>query len=321
VSGRIIVLGAAGRLGRAAAEAFRDAGWSVASQVRASAAPRAAPGTEIVEVDARDAESLIEAARGADVVLHALGPPYTQWPKFALAQADAAIAAARAAGAMLMFPGNVYNYGPPIPPLIDETTPMQATTRKGRMRVEIEQRMQAAAQQGVRTIVLRAGDFYGGAGLGSWFDRVIVKEISGGTVTYPGALDVTHTWAYVPDLAAAMVRLADARETLGAFETFGFAGHTVTGRELIAAIARALGRSNLKVARMPWLMLRLLAPVVPIFRELSEVSYLWNQPHRIDGSKLAATIGEVPQTPFEAAVTAALDDLGLIKPRRSPRRV
>jgi nucleoside-diphosphate-sugar epimerase len=316
VSGRIIVLGAAGRIGRAAAEAFRDAGWSVASQVRASAAPRAAPGTEVVEVDARDRESLIEAARGADVVLHALSPPYTQWPTFALAQADTAIAAARAAGATLMFPGNVYNYGPPIPPLIDAATPMQAATRKGRLRIEIERRMAAAARDGVHTIVVRAGDFYGGTGLGSWFDRVIVKDIARGTVTYPGALDVVHSWAYLPDLAAAFVRLAQTRDKPGAFATFGFAGHAVTGRELVAAIARALGRNNLKVGRMPWLMLRLLSPVVPIFRELSEISYLWNEPHQIDGTTLAATIGAVPQTPFETAVAAALDDLGLIRPRR-----
>jgi len=61
VSGRILVLGAAGRIGRAAAEAFRDTGWSVASQVRGTSAPRAAAGTQIVEVDARDAESLVEA--------------------------------------------------------------------------------------------------------------------------------------------------------------------------------------------------------------------------------------------------------------------
>jgi hypothetical protein len=67
---------------------------------------------------------------------------------------------------------------------------------------------------------------------------------------------------------------------------------------------------------MPWFGLRLLSPVVPIFRELSEMAYLWNEPHRIDGEKLAAAIGKVPRTPFDAAVAAALDDLGLIAPRR-----
>jgi hypothetical protein len=55
---------------------------------------------------------------------------------------------------------------------------------------------------------------------------------------------------------------------------------------------------------------------VPIFRELTELAYLWNEPHRIDGQKLAAAIGTVPHTPFETAIAAALDDLGLIGRRR-----
>ena len=60
---------------------------------------------------------------------------------------------------------------------------------------------------------------------------------------------------------------------------------------------------------------------VPIFRELTELAYLWNEPHRIDGQKLAAAIGEVPRTPFETAIAAALDDLGLIGRRgRGSRR-
>ena len=66
MTGRIVVLGGAGQLGRAAALAFRAAGWQVASLVRASSAAGAAPGTEIIEVDARDTASVIAAAAGAD---------------------------------------------------------------------------------------------------------------------------------------------------------------------------------------------------------------------------------------------------------------
>jgi len=41
------------------------------------------------------------------------------------------------------------------------------------------------------------------------------------TVEEPPCL---HAWAYVPDLAGAFVRLANTRDKLGGFETFGFAG-------------------------------------------------------------------------------------------------
>jgi hypothetical protein len=42
---------------------------------------------------------------------------------------------------------------------------------------------------------------------------------------------------------------------------------------------------------------------------LSEVAYLWSEPHRIDGGELAAAIGEVPRTPLDVAVARALQDL------------
>jgi nucleoside-diphosphate-sugar epimerase len=310
MSGRIVVLGAAGRFGRIAAEAFRDAGWNVASLVRASAVPRAAPGTEIVEVDARDTAAVIEAARGADVVLHALNPPYTEWPKLALPFADTAIAAAREAGATLLFPGNIYNFGKDMPAVLDETTAMHPNSRKGALRVEIERRMRAASGERLRVLILRAGDFFGGTGTGSWFDRVIAKDVGGGQVTYPGPLDVVHAWAYLPDFAAAMVRLAAMCDRLGPFEQFGFPGHAVTGRQLVAAIARAMGR-EMSVSTMPWWLLRALSPVVPIYRELTEMAYLWRTPHRIDGSKLAHALGAMRLTALDDAVATALRDLGL----------
>ena len=134
---------------------------------------------------------------------------------------------------------------------------MQPTSRKGQMRVAIEDRMHEAAERGVRTIILRAGDFFGG-GRGSWFDLVIAKEIGATALTYPGPLDVVHEWAYLPDLAAAMVRLAAVRDRLEPFETFGFPGHAVTGREFTTAIAKAV-RRELQVKRMSWWLIHALA--------------------------------------------------------------
>ena len=84
-----------------------------------------------------------------------------------------------------MFPGSVWNFGRDMPEVIDENTPMQPTMRKGRMRVEIEQRIREACDRGMRAIVLRAGDFFG-SGRGSWFDLVVVKELEKNRITYPG---------------------------------------------------------------------------------------------------------------------------------------
>jgi nucleoside-diphosphate-sugar epimerase len=197
-----------------------------------------------------------------------------------------------------------------MPEVLDETTPMQPTSRKGQLRVEIETRMREASDRGMRTIILRAGDFYGG-GRGSWLDLVIAKQINQGIVTYPGPLDVVHEWAYLPDLVAAMVRLAAIRDRLGAFETFGFSGHAVTGREFVAAMAKAAGR-GLRVKSMSWWLIHVLRPIIPMSRELSEIDYLWKVPHRIAGDKLKAAIGSIPHTPLNTAMARALRDLGTV---------
>ena len=307
MSSRILVLGAAGRLGHAAARAFGAAGWTVASLVRPGAADRALRGTEIVEVEALDHAAVGEAARGADVVLHALNPSYFDWSRLALPLAYSAITAAETAGATLIFAGSLYNYGRGLPAVIDEATPMRPSSQKGRLRVAIEDRMAEAAERGSRVIILRAGDFYG-AGDGSWLDLVVARDIGRGRLTYPGPLDLTHEWTYLPDLTAALVRLAAVRDRLA---SFGFPGHAVTGREFTTAIAHA-ARGKLQVKPMTWWLIHALRPVVPLCRELSETAYLWNEPHRIDGGKLAAAVGEVPHTPLDDAVARALQDLGAI---------
>jgi len=307
--GRVIVLGGAGQFGRAAAQAFRAGGWQVASLVRSRSAARAVAGTEIVEVDARDGASVVAAARGADVVVHALNVPFTEWARFAIPLAETAIAAARENGAVLAVPGNLYNFGPGMPPLIDETMPMRPASRKGALRVEIEARLRQAGEAGLAVIVLRAGDFFGGDGLGAWFDRIIIRNIAVGRLTYPGPLDVVHEWAYLPDLAETLVRLVEARTGLAGYAAFGFAGHAVTGRAFAAAIGRAC-RREFKVGTMPWRLLRMMGVVVPVFRELDEIAYLWSTPHAIDGTALAAVIGDAPHTRLDQAVAAALASLG-----------
>jgi nucleoside-diphosphate-sugar epimerase len=206
-----------------------------------------------------------------------------------------------------MFPGNLFNYGRRMPVVLDETTPMRPTARKGQLRVLIEDRMREASDRGMRTVILRAGDFFG-SGRGSWFDLVITKDLAQGRVTYPGPFDLVHEWAYVPDVAAAMVRIAAVRDTLPTFATFGFPGHAITGRELGDAISGALKR-DVELKRMTWWFVRTFGRILALGRELAEIAYLWEVPHRIAGEKLRAAIGEVPHTPLDQAIAHALDAL------------
>ena len=325
----VLVLGARGRFGLAAAQAFADAGWKVLGQMRpgAKVPEEAACDARIrwLATDLSDTASLALAAAGASVVVHALNPAYTHkaWTAQVLPVADAASEVARALQATLMVPGNIYNFGEDMPAVLREGTPQVARTVKGKIRIDMEAQLQ---RSGVRTVVIRAGDFFG-AGRGTWFDQVVVKDLHKGVFTYPGTKDVATAWAYLPDLARTFVAVAAKRALLPAFEVLHFAGHRVTGQqwlEVLSPIAQSQAwvrpGATLRFAVMPWPIIRLGALLMPTWAALCEMRYLWRTPHALANDKLVALLGAEPHTPLNQAAQAALADLGsMTVPTGAPR--
>ena len=309
----VLILGASGRLGQVLVQAYAQAGWVVQAQLR-GATPRGGAGTvKWLRMGLEAPRALAEAAGKANVVVHAVNPPYTAWQAQALPLLRAAIATARELNALLMFPGNVYNYGAGMPERLEESTPQEPNSRKGRIRVQMEEALREAARAGLRTAIIRAGDFFGGPGRGSWFDLVIAKSMQQGKVVYPGRTDVVHAWAYLPDLARTFALVAAQRAMLPPYEVLHFPGHAVDGESFLRSIERAARRAGvlgegvpLKRAHLPWGLLRMGGLVVPMWRELAEMRYLWDVPHRLCGERLSALIGAVPSTPLEQALQEAL---------------
>jgi len=306
----VLILGANGRLGLAAAQAFDAAGWQVLAQVRRRAAASMPAGVRLVQTPLSEPEALAVQAAGAQVVVYALNPVYTRWAQEAIPMAVGGMDLAQRLGARFMLPGNVYNFGTQMPALLREDTAQRADTRTGRIRVAIEAEMARRCAAGtLRATVLRAGDFFGG-GAGSWFDLVITKSLVKGKLAYPGPLDVPHAWAYLPDLARAFVAAAQATG-LPAFTSFHFAGYTLTGAQLLAGIERAAAGLGLAPATgfkhggVPWGVIRLGGLAVPMWRELAEMSYLWTVPHALADGELER-LGLPAATPIDRALRAAV---------------
>lgn len=282
----VLVLGASGRMGRNAAEAFSAAGWEVRRFDRAH-------------------DTLVEAAQGADVIFNGWNPPYSEWAETVPRLTQEVIAAARATGATVMIPGNVYVFGRGSPEVLTPETPHRASNPLGRIRIDMEATYRAA---NIPVILLRAGDFLDTRASGNWFDKVITRGIRKGRLSYPGNPAIPHAWAYLPDLAAAFVALARRRGDLERFTDLAFPGFTLTGAELGAACGRALGQP-VRVDPMSWLPIHLARPFWREAKHLLEMRYLWDMPHRLDGTALAKAIGEVPSTPVDTAMERVLAPL------------
>jgi nucleoside-diphosphate-sugar epimerase len=312
-----LVLGATGGVGGETAAALLRHGWHVRALARdtgKAAANRNLPGgIEWLQGDALDRDGVIASARGAALIVHAVNPAgYRNWGGVVLPMIDNSIGAARSSGARILLPGTIYNYGPDAYPVLREDSPQHPTTRKGAIRVELERRLQAASAEGTRTIVLRAGDYFGPRPGNSWFSQALVKPGQPvRSITYPGTPGVGHAWAYLPDVAEAFALLAEKAESLDGFSTYHFEGHwDPDGASMTAAIAQAVGRPGLKVKRLPWALFRLIAPFNETVRELLEMRPLWREPVRLDNRKLLDTLGQEPRTPLPEAVAATLRGIG-----------
>lgn len=323
----VLVLGASGGIGGEVASQLRDEGWQVRALKRGLGAPeRYSEGIHWIEGDALRGADVAAAATDCSVIVHAVNPPgYRHWESQGLPMLDNTIAAARALGATIVLPGNVYNYGPETFPLIREDAPQRPRTRKGSVRVEMEHRLERAAAEGaVRVLIVRAGDFFGPRKGSTWFSQGMVKPgrpVS--SVRLPGG-GVAHQYAYLPDVAQTMVRLLARQNALPAFARFHMGGHwDPDGRELGRAVQRVVVRhGGIKPALkpFPWWLLRLVSPFSMSLREMNEMAYLWKVPVRLDNAQLVEMLGKEPHTPLDEAVQTTLEGLGCLRRGESAHR-
>ncbi len=288
MTGKALILGANGRFGRHMVEAFWNAGWQATAFDRSTG-------------------KLTEAAQGMDVIVDGWNPPYPDWARDVPTNTRRVIAAAKAAGATVILPGNVYVFGKGSIPRFAADTPHNATNPMGRIRVEMEA---AYRDAGVKTILLRAGDFLDTEASGNWFDLMIAKNAAKGVTLSPGDPDASHTWAYLPDFARAAVMLAERRETLDTFEDIPFPGYTLSLRELASLIEISTGKPQ-RVRRLNWLPILVASPFWKMGRCLAEMRYLWSMPHHLDGARFDELLPDFRETDPLTAIGQALAHLDI----------
>jgi nucleoside-diphosphate-sugar epimerase len=318
-----LVIGATGGIGGEMARLLLRRGWQVRALTRRLPPPTRPQGDlagiDWVTGDAMIAADVLAAAAGCQLIVHGANPPgYRDWENLARPMLQNSIDAAKAHDARLLFPGTVYNFGPDAMPDLTEHSPQHPLTRKGKIRVAMEQMLKDAAAQGVRSLIVRAGDFFGPRAGNNWFSQCLVKPGKPvRSVTYPGDLASGHAWAHLPDLAETMMQLVEREADLATCDVFHFAGHWLArGDAMTAAIRQATRDVGIKHRRFFWPAIYLAAPVNTFCREVLEMRYLWQREVRLDNSKLQRFLGTEPHTPLTDAVRQSLIGLGAVEIHR-----
>lgn len=305
MTARHVVFGANGAVGTALMGRLVARGDQVIGVCR-SGRGDAPPGTRLVAADVADAGAAIEAARGATTLYSCVGVDYTRWPQLWPRIVDGLLAAAEHTGAPLVFADNLYSYGPQNQPLV-ETLPGTSHGVKPALRARLSARLLEAHAAGrARVALVRASDFYGPGALNAVLGaRVFGRALAGKPARVLGDPDCPHTLSYVPDVARALETVAH-----GGPDGFGEIWHVPSApalpvRTVVETVYRLAGRPP-QLQAMPDWMLRAVALVSPLMRELQEMHFLWDRPYLVDHTKFAARFWS-DYTPMDEGLRTTLE--------------
>jgi nucleoside-diphosphate-sugar epimerase len=303
MSSAIVVVGF-GPVGRATTESLIDRGAAV-RVVQRSRPADPPPGAAFQACDVLDAAAVRQAIDGASQVVVAIGFPYigatwrSSWPR---AMANL-VNACEASQARMVFADNLYMYGPQRDPLREDMALIDYGIKPA-VRAEITRIWMAASAAGrVRIAALRAPDFYGPGVAQSHLGELAFAALANGKrATLIAPPDTPHDFAYVPDIARAVLSLLDAPD-----DAFGQAWHMPcapirTPRQILQLGADALG-VKLRIAALPLWLLPIMGIGSPMMREMAEMRFQWDRPYRVDARKFAERFWS-DVTPFDIGARA-----------------
>jgi len=261
--------------------------------------------TEVGGIDAADPARTREVCEGAAVVYHCVGLPYPRWTEFPSIAAGI-VEGAASAGAKLVYADNLYAYGAVDRPMTEDL-PLNAATRKGRLRAGIAQSLMSAHNAGkVRVAIGRGSDFFGpfatdAAMMGS---RVFGRALAGKSAQAIGDPDRLHTYTFIDDFGKALVTLGERDDALGKAWHVPSAP-AITTRSFVEKVYGELGKRP-KLSTVPRFAMALLARFDENIRELREMLYQFESDFVMDSSRFESMFSAQP-TPLAKAIGQTLD--------------
>jgi nucleoside-diphosphate-sugar epimerase len=263
---------------------------------------------EIRPADLATPEGCAAAAAGLDLIIYALGLPYSAQAFAAYPQMmrDAIAAANDARVNKFIHVSNVYPYAPPKSGLVGEEHERTPPSVKGRYRKQQEDVVLAADREdGLRTIVLRPPDYFGPRAVLSLAHVIFESALAGKAADVLAPITTPHEFVYVEDLGRIIATLVGSRDAWGEAYNVPGSGH-ITMKAFAEKIYAAAGQPKAKLRAAGPFMVKILGLFVPIMRELGEMQYLQATPVNLDSTKLREVLGSWTPTSYDEGIKKTL---------------
>lgn len=297
------ILGAGGAIGKELAKALAEYTKSIRLVSRN---PRKVNETdELFPADLTKKENVFKAVEGSEVVYLTAGFSYNinvwrnTWPSVMRNVIDAC----KSFNARLVFFDNIYMYDPAHMDHITEETPVNPSSKKGKVRAEIAGMLLDETKKGsLKALIARSADFYGPSIQNtSVLTETVFKNLaSGKKANWFVSLKYKHSYTYTPDAGKAVAILGNTDDAYNQVWHLPTAGNPMNGKEWIEAIARELlVKPRVMIASR--FMIRMLGLFNPIMREFVEMLYQYDRDYVFISKKFEERFQFLP-TSYEEGI-------------------
>ena len=244
---------------------------------------------ELFHADLLNSEQVGEAVKGSSIVYVTVGFPYAykiwkqSWPVFTKNVIDACIENK----CKLVFFDNIYMYDLDHLNGMDEETPINPPSKKGKIRAEIADMIMDKVKEGkLKALIARSADFYGpGIKNTSVLTETVFSPLSKGKkANWMASLNFKHSYTYTPDAGKATALLGNSETAYNQVWHLPTAEKPFTGREWIDTIANEMGvLPKYQVATK--FIVNLLGLFNPLMREMPEMMYQYDRDYVFNSDK------------------------------------
>ena len=286
------VIFGAGQIGTPLAQCLLKAGKRVRVIRRSKVAVPI--GAELMTGEASDQAFCNRVTLGASSIYHCMNPPYvtSAWDQQLPLLMANMIAAASGSNARLVVLDNLYMLGRTHGQPMDEATLMNPCSKKGDIRAHVATMLLMAIKQGnVKAVTGRASDFYGPGGrltnFGEFFWKPALSNKAAWTLIDP---DAVHTYHYIPDVASSLALLGMAESDVDGKIWMLPCKQAETMRKITNQISLEIGH-EIKIHKLPKLMVKGIGAFMPIAKEVYEMLYQWDEPFVVNDSQFRNRFG------------------------------
>jgi nucleoside-diphosphate-sugar epimerase len=293
------ILGAGGAIGTEVAKALS----SYTNEIRlVSRNPsKVNSDDELLSADLLNNEQTQKAVEGSSVVYLTAGLPYkakvweVQWPKIMKNVIDACTLHS----ARLVFFDNMYMYDQDYLNGMDETTPVNPPSKKGKVRARIARMLLDKVDEGnITALIARCADYYGPSiSSTSILTEMVFKNLAKEKSAFWFASDsCRHSFTFTPDAGRATALLGNTEDAFNQVWHLPTAAAPPSGKEWVEMIADELG-VEARYRTLPKFLVRIMGLFVPIMRESVEMMYQYERDYVFDSSKFEKRFDFEP-TPY-----------------------